>query len=230
MTKLHVREWGTGERVAVLIHGLSGSSQTWWRIGPALSGLGYRVLAPDLTGHGQSSRDRYSRERWAGDLLEEVPAAPELAIGHSLGGVLLAMIVDRLQPARAIYEDPAWYPTEGGYGVGMPAIRAFADLTSDQLAASLPHWPAEEQHIRFAELTDWDPNTTRMDYLETAYVPVSPTVPSLVLRADPSALVGDELAARLAAAGFSLRTVPGTGHFIHNDSPTAYLEALDGWV
>src|SRR2546430_13794665 len=29
---------------------------SWWRLGPALADLGYRVLAPELPGHGRSPR------------------------------------------------------------------------------------------------------------------------------------------------------------------------------
>jgi pimeloyl-ACP methyl ester carboxylesterase len=40
--------------VALLIHGVTSSSRTWWRVGPALAARGYRVLAVDLRGHGAS--------------------------------------------------------------------------------------------------------------------------------------------------------------------------------
>lgn len=35
MMALHIQEWGTGPRVAVLIHGLGNSSDSWWQVGPA---------------------------------------------------------------------------------------------------------------------------------------------------------------------------------------------------
>jgi pimeloyl-ACP methyl ester carboxylesterase len=40
----------------VLVHGVTSSSRTWWRVGPALAERGYRVLAVDLRGHGASPR------------------------------------------------------------------------------------------------------------------------------------------------------------------------------
>src|SRR5215217_7114473 len=113
MVALHVREWGEGDRKAVLLHGLSGSSKTWWELGPELAARGYHVLAPDLRGHGKSPRGRYSRELWADDVLKVVPERPELVIGHSVGGVVLSMLAERLHPERAIYDDPAWWVTEG---------------------------------------------------------------------------------------------------------------------
>ncbi|RKN44797.1 alpha/beta fold hydrolase [Streptomyces hoynatensis] len=228
MPKLHLREWGQGPRTAVLVHGLSGSSETWWRVGPWLAARGYRVLAPDLAGHGASPRGPYSRESWADDLLAALPPRPDLAVGHSLGGVLLAMIADRLRPGQAVYEDPAWYPWQGvGYGAAQPAIRATASWTAADYRAAHPAWSEETIRVRLAERRDWDPETTRMAYLETAYVPVFPVVPSLLLLADPSELVPPPLAAHFAQVGFALRTVPRTGHDVHLDNVEGYLAALE---
>jgi pimeloyl-ACP methyl ester carboxylesterase len=228
---LHVREWGSGDRFAVLVHGLSTSSQSWWRLGPALAERGYRVLAPDLAGHGKSPRGDYSRERWADDLVACLPRGPELAIGHSLGGVLLAMIAERIGPERAVYLDPAWYPWQGvGYGAAQPGIRSFKDLSVDDLRTVHPQWTDEALKLRRIELDDWDPDTTRMRYLETAYTPVFPVAPSLILRAGQSDLLPAPLADHFADVGFTVRTVPGTGHFVHNDDLDGVLVAMDGWA
>ncbi len=231
MAELHVEEWGSGDRTAVLIHGLSGSSRTWWQVGPELARRGYHVIAPDLAGHGRGARGTYSRERWAEDLLETLPANPDLAIGHSLGGVLLAMVVEQLRPARAVYEDPAWYPWDGvGYGEAQPAIRAAKDWTEQDLQAFFSRWSAEARSIRLEELEHWDPQTTRMNYLETAYTPVFPLVPSLVLLADPSPVIAPPLADHFTQVGFSVQTVAGTGHWLHVDDFEGFMKALEGWI
>jgi len=55
---------GSGGRVgvtaeaplALLIHGVTSSSRTWWRLAPELVRQGFRVLAVDLRGHGASPR------------------------------------------------------------------------------------------------------------------------------------------------------------------------------
>src|ERR1700742_684560 len=54
--RLHYVEAGGGERTVVLLHGFP---QTWWewrQIMPSLAGAGYRVIAPDYRGAGNSSR------------------------------------------------------------------------------------------------------------------------------------------------------------------------------
>ena len=46
---------GPGETgTVVLVHGVAGWHRTWWRVGPALARAGWRVVAVDLRGHGNS--------------------------------------------------------------------------------------------------------------------------------------------------------------------------------
>jgi pimeloyl-ACP methyl ester carboxylesterase len=47
-----VSEWGEGEDVMVLVHGVSGNRMTWSDLARRLAADGYRVLAPDLRGCG----------------------------------------------------------------------------------------------------------------------------------------------------------------------------------
>jgi pimeloyl-ACP methyl ester carboxylesterase len=47
---------GREEPLALLIHGVTSSSRTWWRVAPELVRRGYRTLAVDLRGHGSSPR------------------------------------------------------------------------------------------------------------------------------------------------------------------------------
>lgn len=215
----------------MLLHGLSGSSKTWWELGPELAARGYHVLAPDLRGHGKSPRGRYSREIWADDVLETVPEEPELVLGHSVGGVVLSMLTERLRPQRAVYDDPAWWVIEGGFGVAMEkVIRPQKDYTAADLERLYPHWSAQARAVRLKELADWDIRTTYMDYLETGYVPFIEAVPSLVVLADPSVLTTPPRQAELKALGFEVRIVAGTSHNVHVDDFPNFMKALDGWI
>jgi pimeloyl-ACP methyl ester carboxylesterase len=83
------RDEGAGE-VLLLIHGMGGSSRSWRAIVPKLSKK-YRVIAPDLLGHGQSDKPRgdYSLGAfavWLRDLLDALDIPKVTVIGHSLGG------------------------------------------------------------------------------------------------------------------------------------------------
>ena len=39
-----------------LLHGVTSSRSTWWRVGPALAAAGWDVTAVDLAGHGDGPR------------------------------------------------------------------------------------------------------------------------------------------------------------------------------
>jgi pimeloyl-ACP methyl ester carboxylesterase len=83
------RDEGRGE-VVLLIHGMGGSSKTWSGVIPLLA-KSYRVIAPDLLGHGQSDKPRgdYSVGAFAvslRDLLDELGITRVTVVGHSLGG------------------------------------------------------------------------------------------------------------------------------------------------
>ncbi len=80
---------GHGE-VVLLLHGMGGSSATWRSVIGPLSRK-YRVIAPDLIGHGQSAKPRsdYSLGAFAvflRDLLDELGVTSATIVGHSLGG------------------------------------------------------------------------------------------------------------------------------------------------
>ena len=229
--KLYVREWGTGDRVAVLIHGITSDSTSWYRFGPELAGLGDRVLAPDLRGHGLSPRGAYGPEAWADDLVESVPAGPALALGHSLGGLTLALAVERLRPARAIYEDPAWRVGPPRLDESRQSFVAQKGWGRAEVVAANPRWPAADIDAKVAALQHWDPETAstlRGDGWD--HTPERPVVPSLLQLADPSDLVPPERAERLRQAGFEVRVVPGAGHSIHRDDYEGFIASLDGWI
>lgn len=80
---------GVGE-VLLLIHGIGGSSESWREVVPELSRK-YRVIAPDLLGHGQTDKPRgdYSLGAfavWLRDFLDALGIRKVTLIGHSLGG------------------------------------------------------------------------------------------------------------------------------------------------
>jgi pimeloyl-ACP methyl ester carboxylesterase len=83
------RDEGVGE-VLLLIHGMGGSSASWRALVPELARK-YRVIAPDLLGHGDSDKPRgdYSLGAfavWLRDFLDALGIPKITLIGHSLGG------------------------------------------------------------------------------------------------------------------------------------------------
>ena len=87
--RLAYQDEGQGDAI-LLLHGMAGSSQTWRSVIRPLSRK-YRVIAPDLLGHGMSAKPRsdYSLGAFAvllRDLLDELGVARTTVVGHSLGG------------------------------------------------------------------------------------------------------------------------------------------------
>lgn len=97
--KLAYLEAGAGEAV-VLIHGLCGSSAYWEQVIPRFPAH-YRVIAPDLRGHGESSAPEagpYTMELMADDLaalLDQLGIETATLFGHSLGGYVTLAFAER---------------------------------------------------------------------------------------------------------------------------------------
>ncbi len=94
--RLTLERWGEeGRPLAVLVHGVTASSRTWWRVGPWFARAGWRVVAVDLRGHGKSPRamQGLALKDLADDLHKTVVALLEpgesvdVLLGHSLGAL-----------------------------------------------------------------------------------------------------------------------------------------------
>jgi pimeloyl-ACP methyl ester carboxylesterase len=104
---------GTGSKVALLLHGMASSSQSWRALVNDLLEHDYTVHTPDLPGHGDAARDRtfYSIEKWETMLLEQVERV-DLLVGHSIGGLLALKTRCKLKAAKTVAIDPVLrFPT-----------------------------------------------------------------------------------------------------------------------
>ncbi|MFE0804240.1 alpha/beta fold hydrolase [Streptomyces sp. NPDC058812] len=229
--KLNVHERGSGDKVALLIHGGMSDHRTWHALEDHLVGLGYRVVAPDLRGHGRSPRGEYRAELLAEDLVENLPTGADVAIGHSMGGLSLALAVSRLRPARAVYSDPGFRLRNLPAGATAGMRQMVADATAESVRAMNPRWSDEDVAAELAGFALFDPEfLSATARFAQDYLPESAVVPSLVQLADPSLCVDAQGAALLKERGFEVRVVPRAGHCIHRDDPQAFLKSLDGWI
>lgn len=89
--RIHYLAWGeAGRRGLVFVHG-GGAHAHWWTHVAAQFASDFRVLAVDLSGHGDSShREIYDIEQWTHEVvavsMDGGVHGPPIVIGHSMGG------------------------------------------------------------------------------------------------------------------------------------------------
>jgi pimeloyl-ACP methyl ester carboxylesterase len=234
--KLHVRESGTGDKVAVLIHGFNCDSGDWWELTPHLLERGYRVQALDLRGHGESARaDSYTIADYAADVVETVAPNPEVIIGHSLGARVTAEVVDPLRPARAIYLDPPWSQARADAANLFPDLDSIARMSDEELAATLRHdfpaWSERAVQVDVQSWRRWDPATAvLLQEPRLRSLPETAIVPSLAIAAELDTVFDAEDHDEARRRGFEVRLAPGLTHSLFRDDFDLVLSLITDWL
>ncbi|MFY9714495.1 MAG: alpha/beta hydrolase family protein [Microbacterium sp.] len=210
------RRW---EKTAVLLHGMMGSAESWWRVIPLLVGNGYRVIAVDLPGHGLSPRDSHLTVASAAASVVETldhlaPHLPIHAIGHSYGATVLAAA--GLDADVTVYLDsPLSFP--GGGDPMRLAARYASDRQQRQdpvwLRSSRPFYTTRDAEVEARAATRFDP-VTDASISCGGDVELIPKRGSILVHADPSNWVTDEHRRKFAEQGVSVRSIPGAAHSI----------------
>lgn len=86
---LRVLLWGSGERLAVAVHGITGSGMSWRAVGSRIP-AGWTLAAPDLAGRGASSSipGAFGMNRHVKDLaavISQLGGHADVLAGHSMG-------------------------------------------------------------------------------------------------------------------------------------------------
>jgi pimeloyl-ACP methyl ester carboxylesterase len=152
--ELAYRETGDG-RPLVLLHGFTASAMQWLDHGPAavFAEDGYRVILPDLRGHGDSARP-HDPASCPPDVLADDGLAliDRLGLddydlgGYSLGGrTVLRMLVRGARPARAVVAGQGLAAVSSAvtHGTNRRALTALADgnrIEPGSPEAEAAHW------------------------------------------------------------------------------------------
>jgi pimeloyl-ACP methyl ester carboxylesterase len=239
------RDVGAGGEALLLIHGMAGSSETWRAVIPQLSRK-YRVVAPDLLGHGKSDKPRgdYSLGAfavWLRDLLDELGISRATVIGQSLGGGVAMQFVYQhpdycqrlvLISSGGLGPDVGWtlrLLSAPGAELILPAIAPPPVLTvGNKLrswfsAAGLQSPRGAEIWSAYSSLSD---AKTRQAFLRTLRSVVDPRGQAV------SALNRLHLTSELPTMviwGDQDRIIPvGHGYALHEARPGSRLEVLKG--
>jgi len=157
--ELACRETGSG-RPLVLLHGFmgAGSHMLDYGWGSALAEQGYRVIAPDLRGHGDSANP-HDPAAYPPDVLADdgLALVGHLGLGdgdydlggYSLGGrIVVRMLVRGARPARAIVAGQGLAKVSGPQGGGvtdrvLTALVDGAAIEPGSPDARIAHWISE---------------------------------------------------------------------------------------
>jgi pimeloyl-ACP methyl ester carboxylesterase len=255
---IEILVWGEqGAPGIVLLHGFAGHAHWWAHIAPYLAAR-HRVVAVTWSGMGNSDWrasycvDQYAREAIAAAEAERLFDAPEkpVFIAHSLGGVPLLRIVDKMgsRLAHAVLIDTLLKPSRAPATSGRNREVRFAPdpgALIERFRLSPPA-PCANPFIldHFARLGivageadgapayRWgmDPNLRErlvthdvLDVLDRVACPVT------LLIGERSGVIGPRTRAALTEArrpGVTVQTIPEAGHHILADEPIALISAL----
>ena len=240
-----------GAPLVVLLHGLGSCGQDWGLQLPALTS-GYRVLTPDLPGHGRSRLEH----RWptvpgmAGavdELLESLGEADAHIVGLSLGGAVgLQLAVDypsRVRSLTAVNTFARLRLGAGGFRRGLDrswlALTGHMDVVGERVAAGLFPGP-ELEAFRRAAAARLSGNSSRTYFRllsSVARFDLRPRLgsiraPTLVVAGEKDTTVTlsakTELAVHIPNA--RLVIVPGSGHATPLDAVDAFNGLLLGFL
>jgi lipase len=249
--RLHVHEWGDPTAPPVVcLHGVSAHGRRFRRLAEERLARHFRVLAPDLRGHGRSSYEPpWDIATHLGDIVETVGSLGverALWVGHSFGGRLVlhlaAQAPERLK--AAVLLDPAiqilphvgydfaqaaaldhCFATieeaiESRLASGAPTPRSFVEEEAEEHLESSPDGRLRWRFCRSAVVTAYGE-------LCTDPPPPSATrVPTLLVHATQFGLVREEQLDEYASSSnehVEVTGVPG-GHIVYWD---AYEETAD---
>jgi pimeloyl-ACP methyl ester carboxylesterase len=251
--RLSYLEWGEAGRPLLLLHGITGCAEFWWRLAPDLVREGYHVFAADMPGHGHSGDSDDHRipqiARSVGALLTMPALAGATLVGHSWGGATALTIAagrhDGPLPARVVLIDPPLQLSPESGEPLLPGFSANLGLRPEQLLpllrAAHPGWAEGDLRAKAAALSLCRIGAVRGLLLQSgswdlvsllAEVPV----PLLLLVSDPakSAIRPQALAAARLALRPSLGKIvvlPGADHSpFRAPDYDAFTQALLLWL
>jgi pimeloyl-ACP methyl ester carboxylesterase len=234
-----------------MLHGITSNARTWWRVAPRLVEHGFRVVAFDMPGHGDSDETADHRIESVAELIGEAVANLDmdrmLVIGHSWGGAVALAMAARDSPrvARLALLDPALNLTADVGRTRVPVFTKGIGLSAGALAPAIaqanPDWHEEDVRWKaeamercraeavigfFTKSGDWDLTAKLGDV----------KVPVLLLVADPESTIIDAKTRaiaerRLRPESARMVVVPNTTHNMYRGAgwePT--LALITDWL
>lgn len=236
---LSVQVWGDGDRRALLLHGISSNAAGWFRVGATMASWGYRVVAPDLRGHGKSpAADSYRLEDHADDVAA-LGTGWEVVLGHSMGAAVALLLAHDSFCRSLILEDPALVVVDSDMTRDWMLAPYRNEISAHAVAADNPTWHPEDARIKAEALLQSSPEMVERTLVDNPSWNVmkevlAVEVPTLLLVADLASggLVPMELGESIAAHNPAVvyRHIPGASHSMHRDQFDRTMREIGSWL
>jgi pimeloyl-ACP methyl ester carboxylesterase len=155
-----------GAPAVLFAHGFGQSRHAWTRAAEALAERGWRTVAFDARGHGDSDRvkdGRYVLEQFVGDLLAVARSleSPPVLVGASMGGLLSLVAAGEIRPdpfrALVLVDITPRWEAAGvermlGFMRAHPQGFASLDEAAEEVAAYLPQRRRRKDRYELAQL------------------------------------------------------------------------------
>lgn len=243
MARLNTFRWGDPDasRTIVALHGITANGGAMTEPARLLAERGWYFIAPDMRGHGESARANgdFSFDALLADFAESVPVEPDLLIGHSFGGTLAQLGVERgvFRPKSLLLEDPvAFFADKETPRAMLDWDEANLPRTVDGLQALNPGWSALDAAWKVVSLHQIRFDDARAAFADNAPWDLRPrarqlaqAVPTVWVLPEVSRFVPPEDQVRLRAevGERSLVVMPGVGHSIHRDATHAFVDIAE---
>jgi pimeloyl-ACP methyl ester carboxylesterase len=228
--RLHYEDEGSGPLI-LLVHGGTGTgAYDWERVRPALARR-FRVITPDLRGHGRSSDPQWqigveSIGRDMLGLLGSLGQRASAIVGFSFGAsAMLALLCERPELTDAfvgIGLSRSGDPDRVGPITAGPWPRGLVALEHEH-GAGADHWRQLREHIAASWVDDLELDD---DDLSRVQIPV------LVACGDRDPIEPLDVAIGIAQAlpAGELLVLPGAGHFLARERSAEFVAVLDGFL
>ncbi len=252
--RLHYTEAGNGLPV-VLLHGFPFDHTIWAAQQSALSDA-YRVITPDLRGHGQSpalTADVYSMDDFARDviaLLDTLDIERAVWAGHSMGGYIMLAALrrapERIAGVALVASNPYPDPPEKQAGRRATAERVLAEgsvIAADGMRPIMfaPGFDLDSESTQtcYAMMANTAPETIAAAQRGMAGRPDSVptvrdlTVPAVVIAGANDQIMGINVARGMIdilPAGTTLVEIADSGHMPMLEQPAALTVALRAFL
>ncbi len=242
---------GSGERTLVFIPGWTMPAEVWQEQIPYFSARGFRVVALDPRGHGETTKTELGNtcRQQAADLhafLQELKIQHSYLVGWGAGGTVLLEYLaspETIDPDMAVFVDfiPAYLQSEDYAGVPLDQARKLllefqddrAKATDGYVRALFKSGPNERLITQLSRASLKTPMAAALALYfdlvtgdrrkDLRHI----TVPSLFVATPENRALGEYLAKNVPRSG--LEIIAGTGSAMFLEKPQAFNQALESF-